>query len=174
MGFFKGLIGLVAVLAVIVLGGGYLLPKETNLSRSIEITAPADKIFPYVADLNQFAQWSPWSKMDAEMKPVIKGAAAAKGHSMHWESKKIGNGKQVLIEAVPNQKVVYDLDLEMGKNLAGFTLEPAGAGTKVTWSLATTANGPVERWFGLILDWLVGGDFETGLQALKAKVEGQG
>jgi hypothetical protein len=52
-------------------------------------------------------------------------------------------------------------------------LEPAGAGTRVTWTNeGDMGTNPVNRYFGLFMDRLVGPDFEGGLKNLKTIVEG--
>lgn len=51
-------------------------------------------------------------------------------------------------------------------------LEPEGAATKVTWSFAGEAgNNPMMRDMGLMMDGMIGKDFETGLANLKVLAE---
>ena len=51
-------------------------------------------------------------------------------------------------------------------------LEPEGAGTKVTWSFAGEAGrNPMMRYMGLMMDGMVGQDFEVGLANLKVLAE---
>ena len=62
-----------------------------------------------------------------------------------------------------------------GTAVAGFTLEPEGEGTKVTWGFeADLGYNPVTRYMGLMFDSWIGADYEAGLASLKALVEGQG
>ncbi len=75
---------------------------------------------------------------------------------------KARQGSETIIEIVPNSKVAADLDFGFGKNVAVFDLTPSGAGTKVTWTLTSAHDSPIERWFGLAMGSMVGGDFETG------------
>ncbi len=44
----------------------------------------------------------------------------------------------------------------------------------MTWTLTSAHGSPIERWFGLAMGSMVGGDFETGLKSLKSRVETQG
>jgi carbon monoxide dehydrogenase subunit G len=91
---------------------------------------------------------------------------------MSWKSAKLGDGSMTISEFVANQKVASTLDFgAMGKAASTMTLEAAGAGTKVTWGFASTQNGPIERWFGLMIDRWVGADYEKGLTALKTLAE---
>ncbi len=70
--------------------------------------------------------------------------------------------------------VEYDLwfDDNPAPNPGGITLKPSGKRTKVTWYFtAEFGNNPFSRWFGLLLDAMVGSDFERGLEKLGALVE---
>jgi hypothetical protein len=53
-----------------------------------------------------------------------------------------------------------------------YDILPSGSGSKVVWGFdyETSAN-PIRRWRGLMLDRLVGNEFQTGLAALKDRVE---
>ncbi|MGO4774642.1 SRPBCC family protein [Lysobacter sp. 2RAB21] len=49
-----------------------------------------------------------------------------------------------------------------------------GAGTRVTWTLESEhGNNLVSRWFGLLLDSMVGKDYEKGLAKLKQVLESE-
>jgi len=56
--------------------------------------------------------------------------------------------------------------------VATYTITPEGQGTKVVWGFDTDlGSNPVSRYFGLMFDKMVGGDFERGLAGLKKYVE---
>ncbi len=77
--------------------------------------------------------------------------------------------------AVANERVDYALTFpDMGMRSSGqLRLEAAGAGTRVTWTNeGDMGANPVNRYFGLFMDRLVGPDFEGGLKNLKVLVEG--
>ena len=81
-----------------------------------------------------------------------------------------------IIESVPARRILIDLRFTApfeARNVAEFTLTPAGGQTRVTWSM----YGPqslIAKIMGLIfdVDGMVGKDFERGLARLKAAVEG--
>jgi hypothetical protein len=51
-------------------------------------------------------------------------------------------------------------------------LEPAGQGTRVTWTNeGDVGSSPINRYFAQAMDRLVGPDFEAGLKNLKAIAE---
>jgi carbon monoxide dehydrogenase subunit G len=59
-----------------------------------------------------------------------------------------------------------------GSAAATIALEPAGAGTKVVWAFDSDLGfDPIARYFGLLIDGMVGPDYEKGLAKLKAVAE---
>ena len=61
---------------------------------------------------------------------------------------------------------------------ASFQLVPQNGETQVTWSLDTNMQSgvpllaqPITNYMGLMLDVMVGRDYETGLENLKAAIE---
>ena len=76
--------------------------------------------------------------------------------------------------AVPNERLDYTLSFpEFGMTSRGqLLLVPEGAGTRVTWTNEGDMGGsPVNRYFGLLMDRMVGPDFEAGLSNLKGLAE---
>ena len=153
----------------------FLLPSESNVSRSVVINAPVAKVFPLVNSLRSFYQWSPWSGIDPDMKVVFSGPESGKGARAVWTSKdpSVGNGSQVITESVENKRVTIALDFgDMGKATAAYVLRPEGQNTRVTWLFHTElGNNPVMRWMGLMFDKMVGDDYERGLARLKGLAE---
>jgi uncharacterized protein YndB with AHSA1/START domain len=166
---FYGLLGLFLV----VVGGGFALPGEVQVSRNAIIAAPPAKIFAVVSDLNRNKDWSPWLSIDPNIKVEITGPAGI-GQKLSWTSNdpNVGTGTQETIGFEPDKQVVAALDFgEMGKAVATVQLTPEGDGTKVTWLLDSKLNNVIERWFGLMFDKWIGHDFEKGLASLKTHVE---
>ena len=68
----------------------------------------------------------------------------------------------------------YDLDFEHGKykSTGSITLQPVGDSVNVVWSNeGDLGANPINRYFGLMMDRMIGPDFEEGLNNLKRKVE---
>ncbi len=171
----KFLLAIFAVAAIFA-ASGFLLPAQVQVERSAVIQAEPAAIFPYLNDHRRFNEWSPWVPRDPNAKYEFSGPEQGVGAKMSWRSdnEQVGSGASEIVESVPNERVVTAVDFgEMGKATASFRLHPENTGTKVTWSLATPAtDNPIERWFGLLLDRLIGADYEEGLARLKLKVEG--
>jgi len=163
-------VAVIALLLVI----GLLLPSGFKVQRSMQIAAPASKIYPLVADPRQWKQWTVWNRRDPAMQMTYSGAASGVGAKWSWQSKSEGNGEMEFIAAVPNERIDYTLAFpEFGMNSRGqLLLVPEGGGTRVTWTNEGDMGGsPINRYFGLLMDRMVGPDFEGGLTNLKGLAE---
>ncbi len=176
MRILKWLIGIIAVLAIIFVGGAFLLPKDVEVARSIEIDAPAADIFPHINSLKAAGEWSPWLGRDPEIQLAYSGPDDGVGAKLEWTSEhpQVGNGAQEITASEPDKRVETALDFgPMGTALAVFDLVETGGKTTVIWGFTTDmGNSPMGRWMGLMMDSWVGGDYETGLTNLKSLVEG--
>ena len=151
-------------------------PDTFRVERAASIKAPPEKVFALINDLHSWGAWSPWEKVDPEMKRTHSGAASGNGAVYAWEGhNKVGAGRMEITEASPPSKIVIKLDfikpLE-GHNFAEFTLEPRGDSTNVTWAM----HGPstyISKVIGIFfsMDSMIGTQFETGLANLKAITE---
>ena len=170
----------IAIIAVVliaaILGYAMTVPDNFRVQRTTSIKAPPEKIFPLINDFHRWGSWSPWEKMDPEMKRTYSGAASGKGAAYAWQgNSKVGEGRMEIADTSPPSKVTIKLDFMKpfeAHNTAEFTLEPKGDSTNVTWAM----YGPSEfitKVMGVFvsMDKMVGKDFETGLANLKAVAE---
>lgn len=163
-------VGLVALLLVI----GLLLPSGFKVQRSVQVAAPPAKVYPLIADPRQWKNWSVWNQRDPAMQMQYSGADSGAGAKWSWQSKTEGNGEMEFTSAIPNERIVYALSFpDMGMTSRGeLQLVPDGAGTRITWTNEGDMGGnPINRYFGVMMDSMVGPDFEAGLNNLKAAAE---
>ena len=165
---------LLLVLAGTFVAGGFLLPASTHVERSIVIDRPPADVHAMLDSYRRFNEWSPWAGADPDARYDYSGPERGVGAMLSWrgDPNTVGTGSQRIVESVPPRRVATELDFgQMGKARAVFTIEPVGAGSRVTWAFDTDHAGMDDRWFGLLLDPMVGGDFEKGLAKLKAVME---
>lgn len=161
-------LGLVAV--------GFVLPDTAHVQRSATINVPPSQLFEVLNGFKQAQEWSPWAKLDPQMQITYSGPDSGKGAMMMWKSENpaVGAGSQQIIESEPDKRIrlkLFFADFN-SENYAQFLLEPEGDGTRLTWSYDTTFGGNIlGRYFGLMLDGMVGPDYERGLANLKQYVE---
>ncbi|MCC2655106.1 MAG: hypothetical protein K0Q76_214 [Panacagrimonas sp.] len=171
------LIGIV-VIVLCAIGVGFLLPQSARVERSIVIARPQATVFTVLDGFRHFRAWSPWAALDPSMTFTLDGPTTGVGARLRWSSRNgaIGEGSQEIVESKPYRLVgtrqqFSGTDREQR---ARFELEPQedGAGTRVSWVMDADFGGnPFDRWFGLMLDRMVGPDFERGLARLKSHVE---
>ncbi len=166
-----GCLGLVVVLGVV---GFMLLPDGYQVSRSIEIAAPPATVFPLVDTPHRWPEWDPWTHIDPSMTNEFSGPESGVGAKGTWTSQndEVGSGSFTIVESVPNQRVVMDLDVP-GVDMTPrgtLTFEPTPLGTRVTWTNEDELSGGY-RVFGLAAEALLGPMVETGLRDLKEIAE---
>ena len=137
-----------AVLAVVVLvllffGIGLVLPSGFKVQRSVEIAAPAERVYALIAAPAQWKAWSVWNQRDPAMVIQYAGPPAGAGASWSWQSKTEGNGKMDFTAVEENRKVSYQLSFpDFGMQSAGVLLiEPVGSGVRVTWTNEQPSSG---------------------------------
>jgi uncharacterized protein YndB with AHSA1/START domain len=149
-------------------------PAGFVITRSAVLAAPADALFTLVNDFHLWEQWSPYAKLDPNMKVTYEGAPAGVGAVYHWSgNNKAGTGRMAITESAPARRIKIDLSFSKpmkAEHKAEFTFEPvsgASGATKVTWAMTGDRNF-VGKAFALIvdLDKLVGTAFEEGLRNL--------
>ena len=173
--FKKILIGL-AVLIVAFVVVVAVQPSEFRITRSASMSAPAPVVFEQVNDFHNWNAWSPWAKLDPEMKQTYEGAPAGKGAVYTWAGNgDVGEGRMTIVESRPPDTVVLNLEFLKpfaATNITEFSFVPEGDQTNVSWSMYGKRNFMMKA-FCLFMDTdkIVGGDFEKGLAAMKSVVE---
>jgi hypothetical protein len=87
--------GLVVVVA--------MQPSSFAIERSA-IQAPADIIYGHIENLRTMDTWSPWSKMDPQLKITYEGPEAGVGASSSWDGPKVGRGRMTITAAKVDQE----------------------------------------------------------------------
>ena len=169
------------VLIVIVVAVAALLiyaamrPDSFRTERSAVIQAPPEKVHALINDFHRWTAWSPWEKIDPQLKRTYSGPGSGRGTAYAWEgNRNVGSGRMEITDAAPS-KIVIKLDFLKpfeAHNTAEFTLQPAPQGTTVTWAMF----GPspyISKLMGVFvnMDRMVGGMFEQGLANLKTAAE---
>lgn len=170
---------IIAIIVVVGLAGLFIYaatrPDSFRVQRTIAIKAPPERIYAMIADFRRWTEWSPWERLDADLHRTYGGPSAGVGATYAWDGKKAGAGNMTVTEADPGSTVLIRLEFTKPMktvNTASFVLEPNGGTTTVTWSM----YGPmtfVSKLMGVFfsMDRLVGGDFDKGLAAMKARAE---
>jgi effector-binding domain-containing protein len=154
---------------------GFLLPRNIRVERSVSIARPASLIYATVNSFRLFPMWSPWQSLDPNMRQTTEGAREGVGAKLVWSGNdKVGSGTQVITASTSNRSVASDIDFgKMGVAKSNIVLVPQESSTRVTWTLDIDMGaGPIGHYFGLMMDSIIGKDYERGLSKLKTLVEG--
>ncbi|MDX1948527.1 MAG: SRPBCC family protein [Pirellulaceae bacterium] len=164
-----------AIVAMLFFVIAWSLPPTFHVERSIVVAAAPEQIHPSVNRLQEWPKWIPWNvEKYPDMKLSFTGPEEGVGAKYAWTGTGTGNGNLELKTSDPAKGVAYDILFEgdAKPNTGGITFTPEGTGTKVTWHMDGDLGwNPISRYFGLMIDSMLGPDFEAGLAKLKAKVE---
>ena len=166
-------VAVVVLLFVIVVT---LRSSDFQVSRSIQVTAPASKPFEQVNDTHLMNVWNPWLKLDPNLKQTYEGADSGVGAIYAWDgNNQVGAGRQTIVESRPSELVRMKLEFFRpfaGINEVTFTFVPAGNQTVVTWDMTGKLNF-IAKAMGLFMsmDKMCGDSFEKGLADMKSIVE---
>jgi len=169
MKILKWLLGIIVALVVILLLGGMALPSSFTVQRSAIVNAPPDQVYELVADPKRWKDWGAWNRRDPAMQITYSGPPSGVGAAWEWKSKSEGDGKMTFTVAEPGKRVGFDLFFpDFGTTSHGeLTFAPEGSATKVVWTMNGDMGGnPMYRWMGLMMDGMVGKDFDAGLANL--------
>ncbi len=150
-------IGIVITAALVALLAWVGLQPDTyRVERSAVINAPPAAVYGQVYDFEKWQAWSPWAKLDPNSQVTFEGPKSGPGAIMRWAgNEKVGRGAMAITEAKPDEAIKIRLDFVEpmeGTSDVGFTFQPEGAGTKVTWTL-DGKQGFVERLVCTLLRW---------------------
>ncbi len=168
-------LGLGALL-VILAATGLALPRQVTVARAVVINAAEPVVFPYLNSPKAFAGWSPWKQRDPDLQMTYSGPDQGKGARVDWTSEKasVGEGSVEISDSQPNRLIELVSSFNGLEGTSSFNVLPSGSGSKVVWSFEyETSTNPIRRWRGLMLDRLVGTEFDAGLAALKERVEAE-
>lgn len=170
-----GVLGLFALLIVGLVAAASFQPDVTHVERSQVIRASPSALMPQLTDMKQWVQWSPWEKIDPDVKWTFSDPAAGKGAWYEWQgNEEVGKGKMEVAE-VTDDSVRYGLHfIEPFESEADVTisLAPHAEGTEVLWAM-DSRNTFFSKMFMVFMDFdaMLGADFEKGLQNLANRVE---
>jgi len=163
------------VVALVAAGPMFISPK-THVERSIDVLAGPQALWPDVAALATWPEWTQWSvKNDPGYDPTPEGEALGVGSTLRWTKSQGGPGTQRITEADPQRGVKYVLEIQGGKFAIDgrIAFEPRGEHqTRVTWSDDMDFSASwLGRYFTLMMDAMLGPKLEQSLLTLKQRAE---
>lgn len=170
------LIYLLVVVVVMLIVNGLMQPKSFHVVRTIDINATDKDIYPLIADLKNWDDWSPWAQKDPNMRKDFSTPSTGTGAQYKWSgNKEVGRGQMTIVNTTQDKDVALKLDIEApfeAHNEVVFSIDTETESSTVAWAMTGPQNFLMRAMsFVFNMDQMVGRDFESGLQNLKQLVE---
>ena len=163
-----------AIVAVLFLVVGLVLPSSRHLSEKVETNRKMTIVFDTLNSLRRFKDWNPLVLRDPRMQLKLSGPDNGVGSRLDYTSKvpQLGTGSFEIVDSQPGQSVTYALsNPQRGHDKqAKFTLKPTGRNNR---NVEITETYDVKygfdlfgRYAGMYVSRHVGDDMKLGLQRL--------
>ena len=171
----KIILGVLALIVIVIIIIGLLLPSELNVERSITINTPPSLIHPLINDFRNWSNWTAWAKKDTNIINIYEGPETGAGSVYKWSgNEEVGSGKITMTQTDTGKGVWYDMSMEDGQFLSkgSITYGPMGDSTEVTWSYQADVGGNIIfKYVMVFFKPYIEHDFDEGLLGLKKLVE---
>lgn len=167
-------LGAAALLVLLFVGIGFLLPAEATVSRSLLMSGSATQIHNQIRDPRRFQEWSPWADRDVQMEVRYEGAERGPGAVTIWSGSSRRDGRLEITGSEPGAYVYYEAELGFPAATRGrFEIAPEKERKRVTWRMTLDfGNNLPGRYMGLVLGFIIGPEMDRGLMKLKNHMEG--
>jgi hypothetical protein len=164
----------VAIVAVLFLAVGLVLPSSRHISHSVETNRKLTIVYDTLNSLRRFDEWNPLVLRDPTMKLKLSGPDSGVGARLDYVSneKSLGEGSWEIVATEPRRSVTYAITSpERGEDKRmEFTLRPTGRnGRNVEVTQTYDVNygwNILGRYAGLYVSSSVGEDIKLGLRRL--------
>ncbi len=165
-----------AIVAVLMLLIGVVLPSSRSLSQSVETNRKMTIVYDTLNSLRRFKEWNTISLRAPNAQTTLSGPVSGVGAKFSYtsDSPQVGNGSWEITESVPGKSIKYALENDFrGSNKTMlFTLTPTGRGN-VKRNIQITQSYSVDygwdligRYAGMYIKSHVGDDMKVGLTRL--------
>ena len=92
-----------AVAAVVILAA--TKPDMLRVERKASMQATPDKIFPLINDFHNWPSWSPYEKLDPQMRRTLSGAPNGEGTVYEWAGERRRSAKDAWKSPTPRHRL---------------------------------------------------------------------
>jgi Polyketide cyclase / dehydrase and lipid transport len=151
----------------------FFLRRRPRVERRITILAPPSVVFPLLNELREWPLWTEWNRRE-RIAYAYGEQSAGEGAVQRWRGERM-SGELRIVRSEPNERIDYELSLSDFAQVFGrIHLHEDGACTRVVWRCVwERAENPYRRYLDLLARYLIGRDFQAGLERLKRTVETQ-
>lgn len=163
-----------AIVTVLFLLVGLVLPSSRHLSEKVETNRKMTIVYDTIDSVRRFRDWNPLVLRDPKMKLKLSGPDSGVGARLDYSSDnaQLGEGSWEIASTEPGSNVVYALtNSQRGNNKRmGFYLKPTGRGGRNIEIIQTYdvdyGWDLIGRYAGLYVSRHVGDDIKLGLERL--------
>ena len=95
---------LLVLVALLVLLAAFVAtrPADFRIVRTRTVAAAPQVVHGFINDFHKWPAWSPWEKIDPDMKREHSGPPSGTGAQYHWVgNKKVGEGRMTIVDTRP-------------------------------------------------------------------------
>ncbi len=162
--------GVLAVAMACFVIAGVLMPGGFEVTRTVEIKAPPNAVFPLLDNLAAWETWTLWGDVESH----AEGPAAGVGARRVWDDASLGSGALTITASEPPSTVHYLVEVEGGSiRFEGrFSVEPQAESSLVTWTERIDLGwNPLLGWTASGMEESQGKQLEESLGRLKEQAE---
>ena len=160
-----------AVLGVLFIAVGYLLPTDFEARAERLAGLEAADVFPYLDSPEGWRDWTTWPESGLER----TGPARGEGARLAWDDPELGSGSFTLTRVVPSEWVEYRVEVGGAMLTEGeIRLTQEGGGVRMLWvERGDLGRNPLMGWWGLSMERAQSAELVKGLERLE-RVAGEG
>ena len=171
MKILKYLVYTLIVLIMITLATAAVLPKTFKAEGVSVINKPSGEVYNYVKQIKTQENYAVWFQKDPDMVKNYYGTDGTIGSGLKWQSKKVGDGEQVITGLVEGRRVNIDLFLNGSKDAAKFNFTVDSIAPHQT-KVKQAVEGAVPYPFNvMMLFYNMDADFQKNADHLKQVLE---
>ncbi len=168
----KWILLVILLLLVLIVGIGYMMPKEATVTTTEEINVPPATVFHFVAGFVDRTAWDPWIKDDTAARASFDIKPGYVGSKYSWEGPKVGTGMMVVDSVVFGSYLLNSVSFAKGMTIPEeWTFTPTEKGTSLTWTITMSSGSPIGRLMNSIFKSMIQRTIDSGKVVLKNYLE---
>lgn len=159
------ILGSLAIIMILFLLIGLLLPGTWRAEASARIPASPEEIFLY---LDSPAEWNQWTTLPATGVRIV-GTPSGEGSGFIWDDPELGSGAFTIIEAREPELIRYQVRMQNGAMQidGALQLSPEKGGARILWTESGNLGAnPLMGYWALSMNRMQTAELEKSLDRL--------
>lgn len=154
-----------AVIGILFLAVGYLLPTDFEATAERVVDLPAEAVFRYLDSPEGWRDWTTWPESGLER----TGPERGEGARIAWDDPELGSGSFTLTRVAAPRRVEYRVEVGGSMLTEGsLALTDATGGVRLEWrERGSLGRNPLMGWWSLSMDRAQSNELTKGLERLE-------